>query len=115
DVYKRQLNTLIVDGIDFSGLHRAIAEAYIHRGETSKAVEEFRRAFPIEKVYIPFKCYNCNSSKEEWQDLCTTCFSWNTINVKTEDFLKNISGDSSELRVIYEMNEWDKEDTLEGE
>ncbi|HOJ71373.1 MAG TPA: tetratricopeptide repeat protein [Syntrophorhabdaceae bacterium] len=109
------LNALIVEGIDFGGLHRAMAEAYIHRGEIAKAVEEFRRAFPIEKVYIPFRCDNCNSSKEEWQDFCTTCFSWNTINVRTEDFLKSVSGDSSELRVIYEMNEWDKEETIEDE
>jgi len=35
--------------------------------------------------------------------------------VRTEDFLKSVSGDSSELRVIYEMNEWDKEETIEDE
>lgn len=100
------LNMLIAEGVDFKGLHRAMAEAYIHRGEMEKAVEEFRNAFPIEKVYIPFGCDNCHSNKEEWLDFCDNCFSWNTINVKKEEFLKS---DSSELRVIYEINDWDKE------
>jgi len=109
------LDTLIMDGIDFNGLHRAMAEAYVHRGETSKAVEEFKRAFPMEKVYIPFSCDKCNVSKEYWQDFCPNCFSWNTINVKEEDFLKSISGDSSELKFMYETDEWDKEETMEGE
>ncbi|HOV89914.1 MAG TPA: tetratricopeptide repeat protein [Syntrophorhabdaceae bacterium] len=109
------LNSLIADGIDFSGLHRAMAEAYIHRAEISKAVEEFKKAFPIEKVYIPFRCDNCHASMEYWQDFCPDCFRWNTINVQTDDFLKSVSKDSSELKLIYETNEWEKEEPMEGE
>jgi tetratricopeptide (TPR) repeat protein len=42
------LNVLMSEGEEFRGLHRAMAEAYIHRGETENAVVEFRKAFPIE-------------------------------------------------------------------
>jgi tetratricopeptide (TPR) repeat protein len=101
------LNTLLAEGADFKGLHKAMAEAYIHRGQMEKAVEEFRRAFPAEHVYIPFICNHCQSKKVEWSDFCDTCNSWNTINVKKEDFLYNT--EAAELKVLYEGEAWDKE------
>ena len=98
------LNSLIAEGEDFKGLHRAMAEAYVHRGELENAVKEFKGAFPIEEqVYIPFVCTKCNSVKEEWSDYCESCYSWNTINVKKEDFLR---GDMTELRTLYDEAEW---------
>ena len=97
------LNTLIAEGEDFKGLHRAMAEAYIHRGELENAVEEFRSAFPMEHVYIPFQCTKCQAIKEEWKDFCESCYSWNTINVKKEEFLR---GETTELRTLYEEEEW---------
>ena len=97
------LNTLESEGADFKGLHKAMAEAYIHRGQTEKAVEEFKYAFPAEHVYIPFRCDNCQSRKVEWTDFCDNCYSWNTINVRKEDFLR---GESTELRALYESEDW---------
>ncbi len=107
------LNNLIAEGVDFKGLHRAMAEAYIHRGELKKAVDEFRRAFPIEKVYIPFQCDLCKSQKEEWGDFCSNCYSWNTINVKTEEFLKSDIKETTDIKAFYEMSEWDREEPEE--
>jgi tetratricopeptide (TPR) repeat protein len=101
------LNTLLAEGADFKGLHKAMAEAYIHRGQMDKAVEEFRRAFPAEHVYIPFICNHCQSKKVEWSDFCDVCNSWNTINVKKEDFLYNT--EATELKALYEGEAWDKE------
>ncbi len=46
------LNSLMAEGEDFKGLHRAMAEAYIHRGELENAVEEFKGAFPMRSRYI---------------------------------------------------------------
>jgi tetratricopeptide (TPR) repeat protein len=100
------LNTLLADGADFKGLHKAMAEAYIHRGQMDKAVEEFRRAFPAEHVYIPFICNHCGSKKVEWSDFCDVCNSWNTVNVKKEDFFYT---EAAELKVLYEGEAWDKE------
>lgn len=97
------LNALFAEGEDFKGLHRAMAEAYIHRGELESAVEEFRGAFPMEHVYIPFVCTKCQAVTEEWKDFCESCYSWNTINVKKEDFLHV---DTTELRTLYEEEEW---------
>lgn len=98
------LNSLIAEGEDFKGLHRAMAEAYVHRGELENAVQEFKGAFPMEEqVYIPFVCTKCSSLKEEWSDYCESCYSWNTINVKKEDFLH---GDMTELRTLYDEAEW---------
>jgi len=97
------LDSLIAEGEDFKGLHRAMAEAYIHRGEMENAVEEFRSAFPIEQAYIPFICTKCQAIKEEWADFCESCYSWNTINVKKEEFMHT---DSEELRTLYEREDW---------
>jgi len=103
------LNTLLAEGSGFKGLHKAMAEAYMHRGQMDKAVEEFRRAFPAEHVYIPFICSHCQAKKVEWSDFCDTCLSWNTINVRKEDFLFT---ESNELKVFYEGEDWEKEERL---
>ena len=95
------LNTLLASEGEFPGLHRAMAEAYIHRGEMESAVEEFRKAFPIENIYVPFVCAKCQSVKEDWQDFCESCFSWNTITVKEEGLFQE---ESPELRVLYEQD-----------
>lgn len=97
------LNVLLAEGLDLKALHKAMAEAYIHRGEIGKAVGEFRKAFPPEHVYIPFCCDNCQAKNEEWVDFCNTCSSWNTVNVKKENFLRV---DSTDLRVLYENEDW---------
>ncbi|MCX5799248.1 MAG: tetratricopeptide repeat protein [Proteobacteria bacterium] len=99
------LNRLLAEGEEFKGLHRAMAEAYIHRGEIEKAVEEFRSAFPMKHVYIPFSCKNCQAVKEEWADFCDSCYSWSTINVKKEEFLPV---ESTELKTLYEGEDWDR-------
>lgn len=97
------LNALIDEGEGFRGLHRALAEAYIHREELENAVEEFRKAFPMEEAYIPFVCTKCQAIKHEWTDFCESCSSWNTINVKKEEFLR---ADTAELRMIYDGVDW---------
>ena len=100
------LNTLFAEGLDFKGLHKAMAEAYIHRGEMEDAVREFRKAFPAEHVYIPFICTNCQSKKNEWVNFCENCNSWDTVSVRKEDFLQT---ESPELKVFYEGEDWDRE------
>jgi lipopolysaccharide biosynthesis regulator YciM len=101
------LDTLIEEGEEFRGLHRAMAEAYVHREEMESAVTEFRKAFPMnEEVYIPFVCTKCQAVKHEWMDFCESCYSWNTINVKKEEFLRS---DTTELRMIYDGEDWSKE------
>lgn len=97
------LNLLLEEGQEFSGLHRAMAEAYIHRGMMDKAVEEFQVAFPMKHIYIPFVCNNCQSAKKEWMDFCESCLSWNTIGVKKEEFL--MTG-SAEIKMLSEREDW---------
>ncbi len=67
------LKTLLAEEKEFRGLHRAMAEAYIHRGKFEDAVREFSRAFPMSQVYLPFYCAKCQAVKEEWTDFCETC------------------------------------------
>jgi lipopolysaccharide biosynthesis regulator YciM len=100
------LNSLIEEGEEFRGLHRALAEAYVHREEMENAVAEFRKAFPMEEVYIPFVCTKCQARKHEWTDFCESCYSWNTINVKKEEFLRT---DTTELRMIYDGEDWSRQ------
>jgi len=95
------LNALLAAEGEFPGLHRAMAEAFIHRGELENAVEEFRKAFPIERVYVPFFCSKCQAVKEDWQDFCESCFSWNTITVKQEGLFQE---EGPDFRVLYEQD-----------
>ncbi len=95
------LNMLLASEGEFSGLHRAMAEAYIDRGELESAVGEFRKAFPIEHAYVPFVCSKCQSLKENWQDFCESCFSWNTITVKQEGLFQE---ESPDFRSLYEQD-----------
>jgi lipopolysaccharide biosynthesis regulator YciM len=97
------LNMLLMEGVDFKGLHKAMAEAYIHKGETERAIEEFRKAFPPEHVYIPFVCSRCQAKKAEWSEFCGSCNNWDTINVRKEDFVQT---ESSELKMFYEAGGW---------
>ena len=48
------LKTLLAEEKEFRGLHRAMAEAYIHRGKFEDAVKEFSQAFPMSQAYLPF-------------------------------------------------------------
>jgi tetratricopeptide (TPR) repeat protein len=99
------LNALSASEGEFPGLHRAMAEAHIHRGELESAVDEFRKAFPIDRVYVPFICSKCQSIKENWQDFCESCFSWNTIGVREEGLFRE---QGLELRTLYEQT-WREE------
>jgi tetratricopeptide (TPR) repeat protein len=100
------LNLLLEEGQEFRGLHRAMAEAYIHRGMMEKAVEEFRIAFPMKQIYIPFTCNNCQSIKEEWTDFCESCLSWNTISVEKGSFVLT---EPTELKMLSQREDWGEE------
>jgi len=93
------LNSLMVDDKEFQGLHRAMAEAYVHRGEYANAAKEFARAFPMHKAYLPFYCEKCQSVKEEWTDFCESCGSWNTVNIRPEGIFQK---EAEDLRLLYE-------------
>jgi len=95
------LKTLLADEKEFRGLHRAMAEAYIHRGKFEDAVKEFSKAFPMSQVYLPFYCVKCQAVKEEWTDFCETCSSWNTINIRQDGLFFQ---EAENLRVLYEEN-----------
>lgn len=93
------LTTLLADEKEFRGLHRAMAEAYIHRGKLAEAVKEFGLSFPMNQVYLPFYCVKCNEVKAEWSDFCESCYNWNTINIKQDGlFVK----EAEDLRILYE-------------
>jgi tetratricopeptide (TPR) repeat protein len=93
------LKSLMVEEKEFQGLHRAMAEAYVHRGEYADAAREFGRAFPMTKAYLPFYCEKCQSVKDEWTDFCESCTSWNTVNVRQEGLFQK---EAENLRVLYQ-------------
>ncbi len=93
------LNQLHYEGLNIPALYRAMAEVYIHRGDLKKAVENFSKACPSGESFIPFECTNCHAPKAEWVDFCDTCFSWNTINVKRDEF---VFEESQEFKRLYE-------------
>lgn len=95
------LNTLMAEEKEFRGLHRAMAEAYIHRGEYAQAAREISKAFPMSDVYIPFYCEKCHAVKDEWSDFCESCYSWNTVNIRQEGLFRK---EAEELRLLYEQD-----------
>jgi tetratricopeptide (TPR) repeat protein len=96
------LNSLMDEEKEFRGLHRAMAEAYMHRGEFGDAAKEFGKAFPISKAYVPFYCEKCQSVKEEWTDFCESCNSWNTVNIRQEGLFPK---EAEDLRLLYEHDQ----------
>ncbi len=96
------LNSLMAEEKEFLGLHRAMAEAYIHRGEYENAAAEFSKAFPMSKVHLPFHCEKCQSARDEWADFCGTCQSWNTITIRREGLF---SKEAESLRLLYEQEQ----------
>ncbi|MGD0230884.1 MAG: tetratricopeptide repeat protein [Syntrophorhabdales bacterium] len=98
------LKTLLAEEKEFRGLHRAMAEAYIHRGKFEDAAREFTKAFASDQVYMPLYCGKCQGVKEEWADFCETCSNWNTIDVRQEGLFQQ---DAETLRVLYEQESWE--------
>lgn len=92
------LNQLHYEGVNFPGLFRAMAEVHVHKGELRRAIEYFRKACPFDEGYIPFICHNCGAPKETWGPFCDNCLSWNTINVKREEFSFD---ESEEFKKLY--------------
>jgi tetratricopeptide (TPR) repeat protein len=95
------LSSLLTEEKEFRGLHRVMAEGYLHRGDLQNAVDEFVKAFPISSVYMPFYCEACQTTRDQWSDFCENCFSWNTINVKQEGLFQK---DAEDLRLLYEQD-----------
>ncbi|MCX7858010.1 MAG: tetratricopeptide repeat protein [Deltaproteobacteria bacterium] len=96
------LNQLQYEGLNIPALYRAMAEAYVHRGELRKAVDNFIKACPSGESLIPFVCTNCHTSKKEWSAFCDTCYSWNTINIKKDEFTLE---ESQEFKRLYAEEE----------
>lgn len=92
------LNQLQYEGLNIPGLYRAMAEVHIHRGDLKQAVENFSKACPSGDLFIPFMCSNCQAPKKEWMSFCDTCYSWNTINVKKDEF---VFEESQEFKKLY--------------
>lgn len=92
------LNQLHYEGLNIPALYLAMAHAYVHRGELKKAVENFLKAYPSGELLIPFICTNCYTPKKEWTPFCSTCYSWNTINVKKDEFAFE---ESQEFKRLY--------------
>ena len=95
------LKALLAEEKEFRGLHRAMAEAYRHRGQLEAAVEEFSKAFPMDDVYIPFYCERCQSVKEAWTAFCGYCRRWNTVNIRQEGLFRK---EAEDLRQLYEQD-----------
>jgi tetratricopeptide (TPR) repeat protein len=96
------LNSLMAEEKEFEGLHRAMAEAYLHRGAYSDAAREFGKAFPITRAYLPFYCEKCQSPKTEWTGFCESCHSWNTVNIRQEGLFQK---EAEDLRMFYEHDQ----------
>jgi tetratricopeptide (TPR) repeat protein len=97
------LNSLLAEEKEFRGLHRAMAEAYLHRGELEAAVKEFSKASPMDDVYIPFYCEWCQAVKEAWTAFCGNCHRWNTVNIRQEGLFRK---EAEDLRQLY-AQDWE--------
>ena len=61
----------------------ALAEIYDREGEKEKALELYKGVIDHSETLSvqPWQCYNCNTTYQEYRDLCAVCFQWNSVNL----------------------------------
>jgi tetratricopeptide (TPR) repeat protein len=67
---------------DSTSLHVLLGSIYERRTQHDKAVEEFRKAFNIERpLMVPFSCRECGHISKDWVGRCPGCRQWNTLTL----------------------------------
>ncbi len=60
-------------------LHQLLGNIYLRRQQCENAVEEFRKVIDMKKPFrLPYCCYNCGYSSDDWSGRCPNCREWDT-------------------------------------
>ncbi|MCL4477170.1 MAG: tetratricopeptide repeat protein [Nitrospirae bacterium] len=73
------LATVDASSAPYPELHQLLGNIYLRRQQCEKAVEEFKKVIAIKKPFrLPYCCYNCGYSSDDWSGRCPNCKEWDT-------------------------------------
>lgn len=73
------LATVDASSAPYPELHQLLGNIYLRRQQCEKAVEEFKKVIDIKKPFrLPYCCYNCGYSSDDWSGRCPNCKEWDT-------------------------------------
>jgi lipopolysaccharide biosynthesis regulator YciM len=81
DEAAEQFEKLEVRAPDLPGVHAFLGAVFERRGQTSDALDEYRRALRLAHGFDwPHRCAACGATAATWQDRCPQCQRWNTLH-----------------------------------
>ncbi len=61
-------------------LHQLLGNIYLRRRQFEKAAEEFRKVIDVKKPFrLPYCCYGCGYTSQDWSGRCPNCREWDTF------------------------------------
>ena len=91
------LKTIPVSIFKDSSLYLLLGECYLKRGKMNEASSSFRKALKNQyPVKLPFVCSKCNYSSLNYTSLCPSCFSWNTMNIRSNSLYESFAKEESQ-------------------
>jgi tetratricopeptide (TPR) repeat protein len=76
------LVTVDASSASYPELHQLLGNIYLRRQQCEKAVEEFKKVIDIKKPFrLPYCCYGCGFSSQEWSGRCPNCKDWDTFQL----------------------------------
>ncbi len=74
------LCTVDTSSTPYPELHQLLGNIYLRRRQFEKAAEEFRKVIDIKKPFrLPYCCYRCGYSSQDWSGRCPNCREWDTF------------------------------------
>jgi tetratricopeptide (TPR) repeat protein len=73
------LVTVDASSVGYPELHQLMGNIYLRRQQCEKAVVEFKKVIDIKKPFsLPYCCYSCGFSSDDWSGRCPNCKEWDT-------------------------------------
>ena len=74
------LCTVDTSSAPYPELHQLLGNIYLRRQQFEKAAAEFRKVIDIRKPFrLPYCCYGCGFTSQDWSGRCPNCREWNTF------------------------------------
>jgi lipopolysaccharide biosynthesis regulator YciM len=74
------LCTVDTSSTPYPELHQLLGNIYLRRQQFDKAAAEFRKVIDIKKPFrLPYCCYSCGFTSQDWSGRCPNCREWDTF------------------------------------
>ena len=83
------LVTVDASSAPYPELHQLLGNIYLRRQQCEKAVAEFKKVIDIKKPFrLPYCCYSCGFSSDDWSGRCPNCREWDTYQFNLHGLCK---------------------------